>query len=173
MSFRLSIEPSKSPFCFPTLSRVTSIKYLCESSIVTWTSFFQNSTNPPPFLPLQTSHLLSKFMLWRTRSSLASSAHVSAKNTIEGSFARIMFPSSFFVRRFPSPRQFHTKRFMTPSGAKHQPPPFEKKILHHPSKHVSCCKVIRGDHQLLKNFVYIVMWYLPEQLVACSCLCPT
>ena len=51
-------------------------------------------------------------------------------NTTEGSFTRTMLTSSFFVFGFPSPLQFHTKRFIVSGMADEQPPPISKIKCH-------------------------------------------
>ena len=85
--------------------------------------FFQKSARPPPLLFFSTKNKLSNSMFRLISCSLTSSAHVSAINTMEGSFARITTSSSFPVRRFPSPRQLQTIMLMALSGAAQQPPP--------------------------------------------------
>ena len=67
-------------------------------------------------------------------SSLASFAHVSAINTTEGSFAWIISPSSLLVRRFLSPQQFHTRRFIVTDGAELQPLPIQRVCPSHSLK---------------------------------------
>ena len=99
-----------------------------------------------------------------TRSSPALSASVLAMNTIEGSFARIISPSSFPVRRIPSPRQFQTLRFMILSRADHQPPPIQNVRLHLPLKPAFSCKVIQKDLEPMNKILFSPPTYSPLSL---------
>jgi len=85
-------------------------------------SFFQNMTIPSPLVSRQTSIIPPKFNLIRIFSSLVLSSHVLARNTTEGSCARIKSLSSCSVGRFPSPRQCQHRRFIALSRAAQQPP---------------------------------------------------
>ena len=110
------------------------------------TKFRQKSARPLPLLFLSTKNKLSNSMFRLICCSLASSAHVSAINTTEGTFARITTSSSFPVRRFPSPRQFQTIMLMALSEAALQPPPMN--FLYHPSKPRTSSLVTQTGHTL-------------------------
>ena len=92
---------------------------------------------------------------YTTWSSLASSASVSAMNITKGFFARIIFPSSFPVRRIPSSQQFHILRFMILGRADYQPPPIQNGRPHPPLKPTFSCEVIQQDLQLVKKFSFL------------------
>ena len=112
----------------------SDLKYLWESTTSMLIEFFQNKTNPPPLFSLGVTHFWSKLILLKVRSSLTLSAHVSAINTTEGSFACINLTSSFSVRGFPSPQQFHNNRLIASSRADYQPSPISYFWLHLPMK---------------------------------------
>src|SRR4051812_30999666 len=60
---------------------------------------------------------------------------VSVTKRREGPSCLTILRSSRTVSGFPSPRQFHTRRFIDPSGADPQPPPiqcYQSSYLHHP-----------------------------------------
>ena len=109
--------------------------------MVRLTEDFQNNASPPPRPSLGTIHLWSQSMLRKTVSSLTLSINVSAINTTDRSFAWIIYPNSFLVRRFPSLQQFHTRIFMILGKTGFQPPPLKEIKLHHSSKTASFLQV--------------------------------
>ena len=102
-----------------------SIWFLEKVSTCTSIEFLQYSARLPPRLFLSRKNKLSNSILCLISCSLASFAYVSAKNTIKGSLARIITTSPFIVRRFPSPRQFHTMILIVIGGAVEQPLPLK------------------------------------------------
>ena len=137
-----------------------SIKYFNEPSTVRLTEALQKSTKPPPLPLLGTTHLFSKSIFRYIQSGLTSSAHVLAINTMEGSFACIIYTSSFFVCRFLSPRQFHTRQFIEIGRAEPQPPPNPKVYHHQSSKPVDVCQVnLIGNQPVPYSSFHSSEWY--------------
>ena len=130
---------------FP-LFMMESIWFGENESTLKSTEFRQKSARPPPLLFLSTKNKLLNSMFHLICYSLASSAHVSAINTPEGTFARITTSSSFLVRRFSSPRQFQTKMLMALGVAALQPPPMN--FLYHLLKPRTSSWVTRTGHTL-------------------------
>ena len=128
------------------------MKYFDEPSTVRLIDDFQKRTKPSPLLLLVTTHLFSNSISYCTWSSLASSAHVLAINTTDGSFSRIISTSSFPVHRFPSPWQFQTRRFIVIGVVEPQPPPNPKVYHLQSSKLVDVFEVNLKGIQLAPDF---------------------
>ena len=88
--------------------------------------------------------MFSHWIFLITFFSLASSTHVSANNTIDGSFTRNS-ANSFTVHGFPSPWQFQIKQLMVIGGAGHQSPPLRNRTQLHPQKAAYVCLVTLGE----------------------------
>ena len=128
-----------------------------ETSTVTSIVDLQNNTNPPPLFDLGAMNIFSHLIFLIIFFCLASSVHVSAKNTTNGSFVHTKSASLFSVHGFPSPWQSHTKPFMAIGGADTQPPPLKKKNSHHPLKLICFCLVTLDDPPHLSFRILILL----------------
>ena len=113
----LAIETSELPRIFTSLPYDVINVVFYKVSTFKFIKFFQNSTSPLPLWSRGTMNIWSNYKFCFIFFSLASFAHVLAMNMTKGSFARVKSTSSFSITKFPSPRQFHTRRLMILGGA--------------------------------------------------------